>query len=62
MNQNAILTLSTFFFAYAVFLLIAYRTDPRYTLKYDEKTSFYRIFGFSAINRIIFLAILSMLS
>lgn len=62
MSENQLLTLSTFFFAYAVFLLISYKTDPRYTLKYDRKTSFYRIAGYSTLNRIIFLTLLFVLS
>lgn len=62
MNQNGFLTLSSFFLAYAIFLVISYKTDPRYALKYNEKTSFYRIAGFSAINRIIFLMLLIILS
>jgi len=62
LSENQFLTLSTFFFAYAVFLLISYKTDPRYTLKFDRKTSFYRIAGYSTINRIVFLILLLTLS
>ena len=62
MNENPLLTLSTFFLSYAVFLLISYKTDPRYTLKYDRKTSCYRIAGYSTINRIIFIALLVLFS
>jgi len=62
LSENQLLTLSTFFFAYAVFLLISYKTDPRYTLKYDRKTSFYRIAGYSTLNRTIFLTLLFVLS
>jgi len=62
LSENQLLILSTFFFAYAVFLLISYKTDPRYTLKYDRKTSFYRIAGYSTLNRTIFLALLLVLS
>jgi len=62
LNENPLLTLSTFFFSYAVFLLISYKTDPRYTLKYDRKTSFYRIAGYSTINRIIFITLLVLFS
>lgn len=62
MSENQFLTLSTFFFAYAAFLLISYKTDPRYTLKYDGKASFYRISGYTTINRIVFFLLLLVLS
>ena len=58
MNQNQLLIFSSFFFSYAVFLLISYKTDPRYSLKLSRKTSFYRIAGYSTINRIISLTLL----
>ena len=62
MSQNQLLTFSAFFFSYATFLLISYKTDPRYSLKPSRKTSFYRITGLSTLNRIIFLILLLVLS
>ena len=62
MSQNQLLTFSAFFFSYVTFLLISYKTDPRYSLKPSRKTSFYRITGLSTLNRIIFLILLLVLS
>jgi len=62
LSQNQLLIFSAFFFSYAVFLLISYKTDPRYSLKSSRKTSFYRIACYSTINRTVFLTLLLILS
>ena len=56
----AILGISAFFLSYAIFLLVAYKRDPRYQLKYERNQSFYKIAGLSVLNRVILLSLLLM--
>lgn len=51
-----------FLVAYAIFLVLAWKIDPRYSLKYTRIPSFYRLLGISTLETTVLLLVLAVLN
>lgn len=61
-NMQDIHHLLIFLVAYAFYFLLAYKIDPRFSLKYTSPPSFYKLLGISTIETIIMLLVLVILN